>query len=64
MTIAEDFIYDVRIRDRMIAKGELKKEQVEERLAALQDVESQAELVELPQPAVGSAGRDDGGSEQ
>lgn len=64
MNIEEDFIYDVRIRDRMLAKGELKKEQVEERLAALQDVENQAELVELPQPAVGSAGGDDGGSEQ
>lgn len=64
MSIEEDFIYDVRIRERMLAKGELEKKQLEQRLEALQDVEAQAEAVELPQPAVGSPASDDGGSEQ
>ena len=48
----EDFRFDIRIRDRMVQAGNITKEEVEARLAALKDVEPESELVDLEQPAL------------
>jgi hypothetical protein len=48
----EDFRFDIRIRDRMVAAGNITKEEVEARLSSLKDVEPESELVELEQPAL------------
>ena len=48
----EDFRFDIRIRDRMVQAGNITKEEVEARLAALKDVEPESELVDIEQPAL------------
>lgn len=50
---------DRRVRERNLASGKLEAKAVEKHLADLQDVESQCETVQIPQPAIGS-GDDDG----
>ncbi len=56
----ENFLYDVRIRERHLKKGLLTPETVKKHLDALVDLEAQAETVTLEQPAVmahGDSGR-------
>ena len=55
-SMEESFLYDVRIRERLLKKGQLKPEAVQKHLDALVDVESQSEPVSLDQPAVSSSG--------
>jgi hypothetical protein len=50
-------VVDIRTRERNLAKGLGTKEQVETLLASLPDLESEAESVSIPQPAIG--GRED-----
>lgn len=52
----EMFKYDVRVRERMLRGGRITPEEVNERLQALPDLESECEDVVLPQPALETAG--------
>jgi hypothetical protein len=54
----EEFIYDVRIRDRMLDKGLLTKDALEKYQASLADLEAQAETIPLEQPAKVAAERE------
>ena len=47
----ENFLYDVRIRERLLTKGTLQPEAVKKYLEALVDVEAQCEPVSLEQPS-------------
>jgi hypothetical protein len=51
----DSFRYDVRIRDRLVQKGLLTKEEVQRHLEALVDVESKSEPVSV-EPPNGSSG--------
>lgn len=55
MTIEENFRFDTRIRQRMLNKGLISREEVDARLVALPDREDEAVFVELEQPAVATA---------
>jgi hypothetical protein len=46
---------DLRIRDRLMASGALKPEDMEGYLAGLPDLEAQAEKMNIDQPALGAA---------
>ena len=52
MHIEEDFRFDVRIQERMVKKGLVKKDELEQRLAALTDLEGESETLELQQPGL------------
>ncbi len=53
MNIIEDeFQFDVRIQERLLKKGVIKKEELEQRLAALEDKEDESEPLELDQPGL------------
>jgi len=54
----KEFIYDVRIRQRMIDKGLISPEQVEEHEKALHDLEQQCEIIPLEQPMRVAAEKD------
>ncbi len=54
MNIEEEFRFDVRIQERMVKKGAVQKEELEQRLAALRDVAEQSEIIELDPPGVGA----------
>lgn len=54
----EKFIYDVRIRQRMIDKGLLSPEKLEEYEKSLPDLESQTETLPLEQPMRVAAEKD------
>lgn len=54
MNIEEEFRFDVRIRERMLKKGNVGREELERRLAALPDKAEQAEIIELDPPGVNS----------
>ena len=51
MTIEENFRFDTRIQQRMLKKGEVSPEELEQRLAALPDRETEAAEIDLVQPA-------------
>jgi hypothetical protein len=51
MTIEENFRFDTRIQTRMLRKGEISQQEVDQRLAALPDREGDATVVDLAQPA-------------
>lgn len=51
MTIEEDFRFDTRIQQRMLKKGEVSADELEKRLAALPDRETDAAILDLAQPA-------------
>jgi len=51
MTIEENFRFDTRIQQRMLKKGDVSPEELEQRLAALPDREGDATVVDLTQPA-------------
>lgn len=52
MNQPENFEYDVRIRKRMLARGRVNADGVAARLAALKDVASNSEVIDLEQPAL------------
>jgi hypothetical protein len=52
MNIDEEFRFDVRIQDRMVKKGLVTKEELEQRLAQLKDSESDSEVLPLEQPGL------------
>lgn len=54
----QSFIYDVRVRQRMIDKGLLTPEQAEEYDKSLPDLETQAETLTLEQPMRVAAEKD------
>lgn len=54
----DSFLYDVRVRDRLVKKGLLKQDVLQKHLDALTDVESQSESVSIEQPT--ASGRVDG----
>jgi hypothetical protein len=49
--------WDIRVRERNLLKGIFDEKDVEKHIAGLVDVSEQAELIVLPQPAIG--GRED-----
>lgn len=53
-----EFLYDVRIRQRMIDKGLISPEQVAEHEKALQDLEQHCEIIPLEQPMRVAAEKD------
>jgi hypothetical protein len=55
MNIEEEFRFDVRIQERMLKKGAVQKEELDQRLAALKDVADQSEIIELDPPGVTSS---------
>lgn len=55
MNIEEQFRFDVRIQERMVNKGLVKKDELEKRLAALPDLAEQAETIALDPPGVTSS---------
>lgn len=46
---------DLRVRERLLANGEVKLEDIEAYLASLPDVEAQAETMGQDQPALGAS---------
>jgi hypothetical protein len=49
--------WDIRVRERNLRKGIFDEKDVEKHIAGLVDVSEQADLIVLPQPAIG--GRED-----
>lgn len=47
---------DVRVRARLLSRGALTPGELEKHLAALPDGETQSEVMDLKQPALGDAG--------
>jgi hypothetical protein len=54
MNIEEEFRFDVRIRERMLKKGAVGREELDRRLTSLPDMAEQAEIIELDPPGVSS----------
>lgn len=52
MSIEEEFRFDVRIQERMVKKGLVEKDELQKRLDALKDVESESEFLDLEQPGL------------
>jgi hypothetical protein len=48
--------WDLRVRDRHLATGMIEHKDVEQYLSDLPDLEVQAEIVTIEQPAIGSGG--------
>lgn len=48
--------FDVRVRERLYAAGNITQPQVERYLSELPDLEAQAEALGIDQPAMGSSG--------
>lgn len=47
----DSFRYDVRVRDRLLSKGLLTKDELQKHLDSLKDLEGQAEPVQVEAPA-------------
>lgn len=47
------FDLDLRVRDRNLASGILEQKFVDKQIADLPDLESHAETIDVPQPALG-----------
>jgi hypothetical protein len=45
--------WDVRVRERNLRKGVLEPKDVDKHLSQLPDVADQAEVIQIPQPALG-----------
>ena len=54
MSQREQFMYDVRVRDRFLNEGAISKTDVEKHLAGLVDLADACEELELEQPALAS----------
>jgi hypothetical protein len=52
MSTNDNFKYDVRVRDRLVAKGLLTPEAVKAYLDGLKDLESEARPIGVAQPAL------------
>ena len=52
-TINTPFTYDVRVRDRLVKRGQLDPKDIEKHLASLPDVTDKCEPLDIPQPALG-----------
>lgn len=59
MSIEEEFRFDVRIQKRMVTKGVVGKEELEQRLSGLKDLEDESEVLDLEQPGSVSESSDD-----
>jgi hypothetical protein len=49
--------WDIRVRERNVGKGIFDEKDIEKHLAQLPDAADQAEMIVIPQPAIG--GRED-----
>ncbi len=56
MSTNENLKYDVRVRERLVAKGVLSEDDVTKYLEALPDVAAESEAVDLSQPAIAGGG--------
>ena len=52
-------LWDIRIRERNLHRGEINPKSLEEYLAKLPDLEAQSEVLDLAQPALIDDGDDD-----
>ena len=52
MDLPANFKFDVRVRPRLLAKGQLTDAEVEKHLEALADAQPHADVIDLPQPAL------------
>src|SRR5215831_6804522 len=52
MDLPVNFKFDVRVRPRLLAKGQLTDAEVDKHLEALADLQPQADVIDLPQPAL------------
>ena len=59
MTDSDLFKYDVRVRERMIRRGQLSEADVSRHLDGLPDAEAKGEAVPQHQPALGVGEGDD-----
>ena len=59
MSTNELFKYDVRIRERMLSRGQLKESELTSYLEGLKDLEAEARSVSIPQPALAAASSED-----
>ncbi|MEZ4225187.1 MAG: hypothetical protein R3B13_29820 [Polyangiaceae bacterium] len=55
MSQSETLKLDVRVRERLLARGQLDPKEVESYLQSLQDREADSEALELQQPALSSS---------
>lgn len=55
MSTNDYFKYDVRVRERMLARGMLTDGELKSHLEALKDLESEVRPVSVPQPALATA---------
>jgi hypothetical protein len=51
MTIEENFRFDTRIQQRMLKKGDVTQQELDQRLSALPDREGDSTVLDLVQPA-------------
>ena len=56
MTQSDDFVYDVRVRRRMLHRGAISDAEVKQRGEALKDLTDECEDVSAKQPALVSSG--------
>ena len=54
MTDPELFKFDMRVRERMLKRGQINETDVQRHLSSLEDLETKCSRVEQPQPALGS----------
>jgi hypothetical protein len=47
-----DYYFDIRVRDRLVASGVLDPKVLEQHIAELSDLDSQAETIGIDQPAL------------
>ncbi len=59
----DSFKYDVRVRQRMLDKGQLTEAEVQKHLAGLADSAAQAEVLTVTQPSAGDQAADGSGQE-
>jgi hypothetical protein len=59
MSTSDSFKYDVRIRERMLAKGMLTETDLKSHIEALKDLEAESRSVSIPQPAFVGADDED-----
>jgi len=52
MDLPANFKFDVRVRPRLLARGQLTEAEVEKHLEGLPDAQPQADMIDLPQPAL------------
>ena len=55
MSDSNIFKLDVRVRERMLARGQVTEEEIKKHLDALPDTEQHGEAIQQAQPALGSS---------